>query len=63
MGEDLKLFIEENADLIAADDFETLYEKAVSTLGVGRVGRLTSIFLSVNIDPLEDLTYIPKGYL
>lgn len=61
MDKDLQQFIEENVDLIEIEDFESLYKKALSTLT--NVGRLAVIFLSAGIDPLEKLTYVPRGYL
>ena len=59
----LKDFIEDNIALIEDRDFKELYKKAYSINSVFNVDDLTHVLYSIGIDPLEDLTYIPAGFL
>ena len=60
MTEGIKKFIEENIDTIEQVDFGKLYQDADVIIDVPR---LTEAFLEAGIDPLQNLTHIPKNYL
>ena len=59
----LKKFIESNIALIENKDFKELYKRAYATRSTFTVGHLTHVLYSIGIDPLDDLDYIPAGFL
>ena len=59
----LKNFIENNIALIEDRDFRKLYKRAYSARSTFTVGYLTHALYSIGIDPLDDLDYIPAGFL
>lgn len=61
MEQEVKDFIEEHVDLIEQGYWGKLYGKAYMQLK--HPGRLTQVLLKANIKPLEDIDYIPHGYL
>ena len=62
MSDELKEFIETHIDLIDNNQWGDLYRNA-NFLSDDSIGKLTQIFLSVGIDPLEYLECVPRFYL
>ncbi len=60
-------FIEENIELIEAEDFEQLYNKAIDEFrganGLGYTGMLTYLLEKADIYPLLTLSYVPNHYM
>lgn len=64
MDKYIKQFIEKYKNLLADEDFTSLYKKADKELpGYPDIGSLTQIFLDLDIDPLDYMSEIPNGYL
>ena len=60
----IKKFLEANIELIEANRFDELYEKAETDLYFSQgIGTLTRTLLKADIDPLPHLTEIPYCYL
>lgn len=57
MFPELQKFIEENIELIEAEEFDQLYKMNVD------FPKFTQVLLEAGIDPLRKLTYIPNNYL
>ena len=58
----LKEFIEQNISLIEADEFDELYRRAYQHPFDFDVGPLTHLLYSIDVDPLENLDYIPPDF-
>ena len=64
MTDGLKLFIEQNIDLINTSQFDVLYDEAIRARSVLEdTGELTDALLKAGINPLEHLSYVPSLYL
>lgn len=59
--DDIKDFFNKNTNLIDTGDFNTLYDKYNSIIGISSV--LTEILLLSGIDPLEHLTKLPTRFV
>ena len=55
--------IEENIDYIEAENFDVVYDKAMSINNKINIGELTDVFYDAGIDPLASLTEIPPLFL
>ena len=58
----LKEFIEQNISLIEAKEFDELYKETHAHPFDFEVGSLTHLIYSIDIDPLENLDYIPPDF-
>lgn len=58
----LKEFIEENISLIEAEEFDELYRRAYQHPFDFEIGTLTHVLYSIDMDPLENLNYIPPDF-
>ena len=56
-----QLFIEKHKDLIENNEFDKIYSK--ESLETFDRSELTQILLSIGIDPLKHLTFVPENYL
>ena len=56
-----QLFIEKHIDWIENNEFDKIYDKA--SFGTFDRSELTQILLSIGIDPLKHLTFVPENYL
>ncbi len=64
MDKYIKQFIEKYKNLLADEDFTSLYRKAYKEMtGYPYIGSLTQIFLDLDIDSLDYMSKIPTGYL
>ena len=65
ISNNLKTFLgkSENQQLIDNNEWEKIYNIASDALAIGDIGSLTLILLSVGINPLNYLNYIPIAYL
>ena len=65
ISNNLKSFLEksENQQLINNNEWEKIYNIAENNLSAGDIGKLTSILLNIDINPLNYLDYIPVAYL
>ena len=64
MNKYIKQFIEKYKNLLADEDFASLYKEADKELpGYLDIGSLTQIFLDLDINPLDYMSEIPNGYL
>lgn len=67
MNKELEKFIEENKDLINAQEWTTVYENWDNRLrlltGHSYIGEFTNMLLEIGIDPSEKMNYIPEEYL
>ena len=63
MNKSLKEFIESNIDLIENNQWETVYDRALSKLSDSDIGQFTKIFLDANIHPENYLSYLPNYFL
>lgn len=59
---ELRKFIEEHIEWIDIDAYPDLYRLASNDLSINDVGELTNVFNSMDIDPIDYMTYIPHGY-
>jgi hypothetical protein len=59
----IQKLIEENIDYIEAENFDVVYDKAMSSSHMLNIGELTDIFYDAGIDPLASLTEIPSLFL
>lgn len=59
----IQKFIEENIEYIEAENFDVVYDKAVSLSNRINIGELTDIFYDAGIDPLVSLTEVPSLFL
>lgn len=69
MTAELKEFIENNIDLIEANNFVEIYDDLAYDITPGygtqeqMIGEFTTCMLDADIDPLPHLSYIPTAYL
>ena len=63
MNSYIQKLIEENIDYIEAENFDVVYDKALSANYKLNVGELTDVFYDAGIDPLASLTEIPSLFL
>ena len=65
MTNQVKDFIEENAQLLENEDFYEFYQKAYKSFEheIDLIGELTGVFLDSGINPLDYLKEIPNGFL
>ena len=63
MNSDIQKLIEENIDYIEAENFDVVYDKAMSANYRINIGELTDVFYDAGIDPLASLTKIPPLFL
>lgn len=56
-----QLFIEKHIDWIENNEFDKIYSK--ESLETFNRSELTQILLSIGIDPLQHLTFVPENYL
>ena len=59
----IQKLIEENIDYIEAENFDVVYDKAMSQNFKFNIGELTDVFYDAGIDPLASLTEIPSLFL
>ena len=59
----IQKLIEENIDYIEAENFDVVYDKAMSVNNKINIGELTDVFYDAGIDPLASLTEIPPLFL
>ena len=59
----IQKLIEENIDYIEAENFDVVYDKAMSINNKINIGELTDVFYDAGIDPLASLTEIPPLFL
>ena len=59
----IKKLIEENIEYIEAENFDVVYDKAMSQNFKFNIGELTDVFYDAGIDPLASLTEIPSLFL
>lgn len=59
----IQKLIEENIDYVEAENFDVVYDKAMSVNNKIDVGELTDVFYDAGIDPLAYLTEIPPLFL
>ena len=59
----LKEFIEKNIDLIENNRFEEVYDQLYVSEVEFPYGELTKILLSIDIDPLNYMNFVPSYYL
>ena len=59
----IQKLIEENIDYIEAENFDVVYDKAMSVNNKLNIGELTDVFYDAGIDPLASLTEIPPLFL
>lgn len=52
----------ENEKLLADNDFDTLYRKAIHSSAIASAAHLTELFTEAGVDPLPYLTGIPEYY-
>ena len=62
ISNELKRFIEDNIEWIDIDAYPDLYRLASTELDIDDVGELTNVLNSMDIDPIDYMTYIPHGY-
>ena len=63
MNSYIQKIIEENIDYIEAENFDVVYDKAMSVNNKLNIGELTDVFYDAGIDPLASLTEIPPLFL
>ena len=63
MNSYIQKLIEENIDYIEAENFDVVYDKAMSANYKINIGELTDVFYDAGIDPLASLTEIPPLFL
>ena len=63
MDEIIQKLIEENIDYIEAENFDVVYDRAMSVNNKINIGELTDVFYDAGIDPLASLTEIPPLFL
>ena len=63
MNPSIQKLIEENIDYIEAENFDVVYDKAMSVNYKINIGELTDVFYDAGIDPLAFLTEIPPLFL
>lgn len=59
----IQKLIEENIEYIEAENFDVVYDKALSVNMNINIGELTDVFYDAGIDPLASLTEIPSLFL
>lgn len=59
----IQKLIEENIDYIEAENFDFVYDKALSQNLTINIGELTDVFYDAGIDPLASLTEVPSLFL
>lgn len=62
MNDEIKNFIEENINLIQQNQWETIYERYRTTLGLSTLADFTQVLFDCGIDPLLYLKIIPRYY-
>lgn len=62
INERLKEFIEQNISLIEFKEFDALYRYAYSQPFDFEIGSLTHMLYSIDVNPLENLDYIPIDF-
>ena len=59
----IQKLIEQNINYIEAENFDVVYDKAMSVNHKINIGELTDVFCDAGIDPLASLTEIPPLFL
>lgn len=62
MNIEVKQFLENSREPLKNEDWRALYDKAANLLIPQSVGQLTQVLESVNLNPLDDLDFVPICY-
>ena len=59
---EIKQFIEKNIKLIENNDFDNFFYRAEGLFNINTIGILADVFKTIGCNPLEYMTFIPKGF-
>lgn len=62
MDIEIKQFLEDSREFLKNENWRTLYDRAANLLNPQKVGKLTQVLESVNLNPLDDLDFVPIFY-